>query len=115
MINALVPLLDRSDVIGYAAAYDTRMLTTTAQEYIELFSEKLKEYGKPELDAHGRQTGRWYVDGGTEQARMFREDTAEWGAVEHDVDLMTVPASKAEGELTGRQMLAVGWLFDWDA
>lgn len=113
MINALVPLLGRTDSLGYAAAYNTRTLTNEAIEYIQLHQQKLEEYGTPVLDDHGNQTGQYELEVASPNFERFRDETRDFALMEHDFEPYTVPVADAMGKVSGSQMLSVQWMFDW--
>lgn len=115
MIDSLVPLLGRTDSIGYAAAYNTRTLTNEAVEYIQLYQEKLVEYGKPVLDDDGTPTGQYELDTRTPEFSRFRDETRDFALMEHDFEPFTIPSSDAMGRISGSQMLMVQWMLDWES
>lgn len=113
MINALVPLLGRTDSLGYAAAYNTRTLTNEAMEYIQLYQRKLEEYGTPVVDEDGNQTGQYELEVASPNFERFRDDMRDFALMEHDFEPYTVPVADAMGRMSGSQMLSVQWMFVW--
>lgn len=114
MINSMRSLLDRRDLIGYAAAYNTRVLTQVAQEYIDLHETLLAKYGKEVLGHNGEHTMKYVLEADNPNYQRFIDETSEWASATHDVDVFTVPAEKAIGELSGNEILSVQWMFDWN-
>jgi len=53
MLTSLSGLLDRVDLIGYAAARNTRILRSEAQEYLNIRDSLIAELGEPQLDEDG--------------------------------------------------------------
>lgn len=113
MINSMRSLLDRRDLIGYAAAYNTRILTQVAQEYIDLHETLLAKYGEEVLGPNGEHTMRYVLEKDNPNYQRFIDETSEWASVEHKVDVITVPVEKAIGELSGKEILSVQWMFTW--
>ncbi|MDD6566977.1 MAG: hypothetical protein PUF11_09385 [Parafannyhessea umbonata] len=113
MINALAPLLGRTDSLGYAAAYNTRTLTNEAMEYIQLYQRKLEEYGTPVVDEDGNQTGQYELEVASQNFERFRDETRDFALMEHDFEPYTVPVTDAMGRISGSQMLSVQWMFVW--
>lgn len=114
MIDALVPFLERTDSIGYAAAYNTRMLTNEAAEYIQLYQRKLMEYGQPVIDSDGKSHGQYELAVVSPNFKKFLDETRDFALMEHDFEPFRVPAKDAVGIMTGKQMLSVQWMLDWD-
>lgn len=113
MITLMSPYLERRDLIGYAAAYNTRILMQASQEYIDLHETLLEKYGREQLGPNGEHTNKYLLTPNDPNYEKFLAETSEWGNVKHEVDLVTVPAEKAIGELSGREILSVQWMFDW--
>lgn len=110
MIQSLRPHLGRRDVIGYAAARNTRVLTDAACEYLMRKDEVVREHGIAEMDADGNPTGRFVMDvAGNEDAMRELE---EWGAIEHEADLFTLKYDEAIGKLSGQELLSIDWMFE---
>lgn len=114
MINSMRSLLDRRDLIGYAAAYNTRVLTQVAQEYIDLHETLLAKYGEEVLGQNGEHTMKYVLEPGNPNYQRFIDETSEWASATHDVDVFTVPVEKAIGELSGNEILSVQWMFAWN-
>ena len=109
---SLEKFLDRRDKVGYAAARNTRILKNSAQEYLTRRDELIFEYGEPELDAEGNQTGRKYLEMGSENYKKYEEAIAEYASIEHMVDIFTIPFESVEGVLTGAEILELDWMLE---
>lgn len=111
MTSMLEPFLDRIDLIGYAAARNIRKLQDESKDYLQKKQEIVKKYGEKELDENGNETGNIVV---RETDEGFAEAAAildEFGNIEHEVDIFQVPMKEAIDRLTGREMLALDFLF----
>lgn len=115
MMEALSPLLARTDEVGYAAAYNSRKLTELSQEYIKLHERKLAEYGEPVVGDDGREVpGEYVIRPGTPEYESFVADVGCWAAAEHDFEPYRVAARDVAGTMSGADMLALAWMIDWD-
>lgn len=112
MIAALEPLLERTDKIGYAAARNTRILRTEAQEYFERREQLIAKYGEPKLDEDGNPTGLTQIRIGSEGFAAYAEDIEEWALIEHSPQLFILKYEEAIGKLSGAQILDLDWMFE---
>ena len=113
MLNSLSTLLDRSDIIGYAAARNTRILRAEAQEYLMRREELIAKYGKPQTDADGNETGVFELKFNTPEFHEYEQEIGEWARVEHQPNLFKIPAKEVIGKLTGGKILEIDWMLDW--
>ena len=109
---AIAPFLDRRDMIGYAAARNTRALADALVEYRAVRDSLVLEHGEEEVDDGGRPTGRVHLDPASESFGAFAEAIAPYMGVEHDVEVFRIPYSEAVGSLTGSELLAADWMFE---
>lgn len=112
--SALEPLLDRCDAVGYAAARNARVLTQESLEYAQRKSELVRRYGEEEVDGEGDSTGRWVLKPSSPGFADYAREIEAFATAEIDPPVYTVPMSAAEGVLTGRQIMAVWWMFEDD-
>lgn len=112
MVEELAPLLRRDDVIGYAAARNTRILRTELTEYYERHDELVLRLGSPRLDGEGNPTGEVYVPAGSPEFTEFTKRITELASIEHDPKVFKVKYEAAIGRLTGEQILAVDFMFE---
>lgn len=110
MITSLEPLLDRTDIIGYAAARNTRILQNETVEYMTRRDELVQKYGKPELDDEGGQTGRYIMKFDSQEWQDYSRDIAEYAAIEHEPNFMKIDAKEVIGVLSGSEILAIDWM-----
>lgn len=113
MIGSIAPLLDRSDMIGYAAARNTRILTGEAHEYLVKREELIEKYGRPQLDGNGKETGFKEIEVGTPAYASFESEIREWANAKHSPDIYKISAEEAMGKLTGKQILEIEWMLEW--
>lgn len=114
MAEALQPLLDLNDIVGYTAARNFRLVTGEIAEFIEMKERLLREYGHEVAGDDGEPTGRYAIgpaDGGF--AEFFPRFT-EIAGVRHDIELHRLPAERCIGSLTGRQFLDCTFMIDED-
>lgn len=109
--DALKPLLDRCDAIGYAAARNARVLTQESLDYLQKKNELVRKHGTEEKDAEGNPTGRWQLVFGSEGFADYCREIEAFATAEIDPPVYTVPISAAKGELTGSQIMSVWWMF----
>lgn len=114
MCESAVPLLNRSGVVGYVAAYNCRVLNEQIREYVDTRDGALREFGEEVLDEGGNGTGRYTLRIGTPEYEAFVARVDPLAGFEHDVELLTVPRRDAEASgVTGREMLDAAFMFDW--
>ena len=107
-------LLDRTDLIGYAAARNARVLSQACGEYLRMQERLVCELGVPEADEEGRETGAMRLDFDSPSFAEFRRSMDEIAPVESDVEVFRIPAAEAIGKLSGKQLLDLGWMFEED-
>lgn len=114
MIDALKKHLERTDLIGYAAARNTRILQTESQEYYNRRDELVRKYGEEELDANGNPTGRVNLQISSPSFVEYSKEIEEWAFIEHEPDIFKIPASEVIGKLSGTDILAIDWMIEED-
>lgn len=112
MLNALQAHLNRTDIIGYAAARNTRILTAEAKEYLDRRQELISKYGSPQLDDSGNPTGLTELRFDSENFAKFAEEIEEWSQIEHTPDIYKIPAEKCIGILSGNEILEIDWMLE---
>lgn len=114
MMSALEPLLGRTDLVGYAAARNTRMLSAECAEYMQRRDELIEKYGEPELDEDGNPTGHTMLKIDSPEFAQYASEIEQWALIEHEPEIFKLPASEAVGAMSGSQLLELEWMFDWD-
>lgn len=110
--HALEELLDHKDIVGYAAARNLRMIQNAASEYFDIRNELVNKYGEQEFDEEGNPTGRFTLKIDSPNFLKFSEEIAQYGSIEHDVDIYKVPVKEVIGLLTGTQILMYEWMIE---
>ena len=109
-LDQLDQLLDRTDVIGYAAARNARVLSQACSEYLQMQDRLICELGVPDTDEEGQETGSMRLDFDSPSFAEFRRAMDEIAPIE----LFRLPEGEAVGKLSGRQLLDLGWMFEED-
>ena len=112
MLNALVPFLDRRDVIGYAAARNTRILQEELSEYTPIRNELLLKYGEKEISKDGQPTGGVLLRLDSPHFGEFAKEIDEFAKLEHEPKLFKVKFEQAIGVLSGSELLEIEWMFE---
>ena len=113
MRQSIAPMLERTDVIGFVAAKNARAIDAELREFDEKRDELIRELGTEEVGEDGKPTGNARIDRDTPEFEEFARRIKEYAEIECEVNICTVPVEKAEGLLSGNEMLAVEWMFDW--
>lgn len=99
-------LSDRGE-LGYACARNLRMLAFSTSDYLARRDEAVRRHGTP---ADGGGTS---ISPRDEGWAPFLEEMGPLDAIEHEVDVTTVEASRLVGKLSGAEMLEIGFMLDW--
>lgn len=111
-LNSLESFLERNDIIGYAAARNTRYLRNCATEYEQIHNDLIVKYGSPELDDDGNETGRSFIDMKDPSFKQFKMELTTFSNIEHEVTIFKIPYSEVIGKLTGSEILEIDWMFE---
>lgn len=112
MLGSLAPLLSQRNMVGYAAARNTRILRDSLTEYTTMRDSLVERYGDPVTDDDGNFTGQVSIHPGTESFSKFAEDIEPFMGIVHDVDIYRISITEAIGRLSGEEILAAEWMFD---
>jgi hypothetical protein len=112
MLAALEKHLARTDLIGYAAARNTRVLRDELLEYRQKRDELVCKHGEPQVDEKGRPTGVFAVDPESDGFGAFVDELNVIAGVEHEPRLFTIPFEEAIGRLSGSELLEIEWMFE---
>lgn len=110
MMESVKPLLERTDIIGYAAARNTRILQSETVEYMKRRDELVQKYGEPEFDDEGNQTGKYMMKLDSQEWRDYSRDIADYAAIEHEPVFMKIDPKEVIGVLSGSEILAIDWM-----
>lgn len=111
-LMSLQPLLQRRDIVGYAAARNTRTLMDTLTEYINFKNDIMCKYGEEEKDEEGNPTGKIYISSDNPDYDQILKDFTEICNIEHDVQIMTLEYEKVIDVLSGEEILSIDWMLE---
>lgn len=111
-ILILSKFLDRTDIIGYAAARNTRILENASSEYQQYRSNLINKYGKIELDSNDKPTGRVALSVDDENFKTYVSEIEEIASVEHEVCIFKIPYKSVINKLSGSDILDIDWMLD---
>lgn len=112
MLSGLAPLLERDDIIGYAAARNTSALRGELAEYLKMRERLIEKHGEDVFDGDGVPTGVKRIGPDSPNAGAFLSDLAPLAAISHEPRLMRLPYAEAIGKLTGSRLLELDWMFE---
>lgn len=113
MIDACQKHLEDTGLLGYACARNARLLTLATVEYAQRRDKAVREFGTEVRGDDGSIRG-YTISPDSEAWNKYQEQMAAFDAIEHEVDVFNVKASKLVGEVSGRDMLALDFMLDWD-
>ena len=111
MLGTLQKHLDRRDIVGYAAARNTRILRDELKEYLERRDELVRKYGTADTDEKGNPTGSVSLGFDSPEFSKFAEEIEQYAVIEHAPDLMQLKYEDAIGILSGAEILELDWMF----
>lgn len=104
-------LLERKDKLGYAAARNTRLLNTELTEFDKTKNDLIIKYGTKEVDKNGNETGNVIIKPDNERINDFLEEMERYSTIEHDVNLFQLNYTDAIGQLSGKELLDLDFMF----
>lgn len=104
-------VLDNVGIVGYAAARNYRALHDAVEPFFNQRNKLIMEYGEAQYDDDGN-INNYVVDPESEKFAEFAAKYQELAEIECEVEIMTLPEDKAIDAISGRQLLALGWMFD---
>lgn len=111
MLNQLEPLLDRTDIIGYAAARNARSIRGLCGEYVTIKEKLISDLGNHVLDENGNPTHIIELGPDSEKFDEFIESIEPIASIEHDFFPFVIKHEDGIGVLSGRQFLELEWMF----
>ena len=112
MVGALGKHLERRDVIGYAAARNTRVLCGELEEYMKVRDELILKYGEPDVDEDGNQKDTVSLKFDSPLFADFSAELEKFAAIEHEPNVFKLKYEQAIGELSGSELLELDWMFE---
>ena len=83
-------------------------------EYRDLRHDLVMEYGTPEKGDDGNETGRYELRFDSPSWPAYEKEITEWAMLEHEPDVYKIPAKSAIGQLTGKEMLDLEWMLEFE-
>ncbi|MEC4272968.1 hypothetical protein VJ923_07340 [Adlercreutzia sp. R25] len=111
-LGQLGQVLDRADLIGYAAARNTRVLREACSEYLQMQDALVRELGEPETDGEGAETGAYRLDFASPNFPEFARRMDEIAPIESEIEVFRIRVDEAIGKLSGTQLLELDWMFE---
>lgn len=114
-VRALAPHLERADMVGYAAARNTRRLKDALTEYATVRDGLVERYGKPEVDECGTFTGKVSLAFDSPDFAKFAEEIEPYLGISHEVEVFRIGYGHAAGTMSGAELLEIDWMFEEEA
>lgn len=116
MIESLKPMMTRRDIIGYAAARNTRRLADACQDYMRIRESLLVEYGEQVTGPDGKPTGEIVLSSLSGNFPKYQAEIEQIEEVANEVDVFRIDYSEVVNRLTGDEIIAIDWMLkDGDA
>ena len=112
MLKSLKSVLNRADIIGYAAAVNSKRLQNIVDPYTITRNALVKQYGEPELDENGKKTGNIFVKFDNPDFDQFKMELERISSIEHEVDIFKINSEEVINKLTGNDILNIMWMFE---
>ena len=109
-LMSLQPFLKRRDMLGYAAARNTRTFTETLTEYFNFKNDIARKYGKAETDSEGKPTGKVYIPSDDPNYEKVLKEINDISNIEHEVKFMTLDYVDVIENLSGEEILQIDWM-----
>lgn len=105
--------LDRTDILGYAAARNIRRLHEASVDHAKRKNDLLNEYGKPIYDDDGNDTGQRKIGIDDENYDKVLNQLNVSGNIEHTITIFSISYSdilNLSDPLTGREIMDLEWM-----
>ena len=113
-IMELQALLPQRNVIGYLAAYNTRVLSNAISEFAMFEQEAISKYGEKDLDESGNPTGAMSIKIGSEKYNEFIKEMTPYLNIVQEVQIAKADYQDVIGILSGEEILSVEWMLKDD-
>jgi len=104
--------LSRSDLLGFAAARNSRLFSTELSEYLEKKDELIKKYGQAEIDSSGNPTGRYSIKIDSVEYETLYKELEPWGNADINIDYFKLKYSDIAGLISGNEILEIDWMLE---
>lgn len=109
-VEELKPLLKHRDIIGYAAARNTRIFQDCLCEFNKFKEELIRKYGSQDMSEDGEELPTIRIRYGDENFPEFSKELEEIGNIKHNAAIMTLSYPEVIGLLSGEEILAIDWM-----
>lgn len=113
-LEDLSSILSQRNILGYLAAYNTRVLTNALEEYRLFEKEAILKYGADELNEKGEKTGIKTIEIGSENYSNFEKELAPYWDIEQEIRIAKASMEDAIGNLSGEEILKLEWMLEGD-
>ena len=104
-LSVLTKYLDRTDLLGYAAARNTRFLQDELTEYIAKKNGLVCKYGSADDD------GGVSIENGTPEFAEFVKELTPFALLECEPRVFTIDYKHAIGAVSGSDLLVLDFMF----
>lgn len=112
MVESIGKYLDRKDMLGYAAARNTRILTSELMEYENLRDSLIEKYGEPVMDESGKPSNSISIKPDSPNFANFLDELGQFAGIEHDPKIFKINAEHVIGELSGSEIMEIDWMIE---
>ena len=99
-------------MLGYLAAYNTRVFTNALQEYSSFEREAIMKYGVNDLDEQGLPTGTKSIQIGSPEYKEFIKELRPYLDIEQEVSIAIAKYESVINILSGEEILELDWMLD---
>lgn len=111
-LQELAPILKQRNMLGYLAAYNTRVFTNALQEYSSFEREAIMKYGVNDLDEQGFPTGTKSIQIGSPEYKEFIKELRPYLDIEQEVSIAIAKYESVINILSGEEILELDWMLD---
>lgn len=111
-LENLSRFLDRRDIVGYAAARNTRILTEAVREFTQIQNVLIRKYGEQLTDNDGNEVDEIALSFDSDNFPDFIEEIRPYAEIEQEINLIALKYEQAIGLLSGTELLALDWMFE---
>ena len=110
-LNNMSNFLNRSDIVGYICARNSRVILDALVEYQDVQHKLINELGKEIFDDEGKPTGQMGINvSDKENFEKFLSGIKPYADIEQKVDILTLNYDEVQGILTGSEILLLDFM-----
>lgn len=110
MVESLKPILKHRDIIGYAAARNTRILEDCLTEFRSFQEDLVRKYGTQDKTEDGKDLPTIRLEYSDPKFKEFSEELEKIGNIKHNAFIMVLDYKDVIGLLNGEEILAIDWM-----